>query len=221
MLNLKHKILSKKAILWDFDGCLCDSERIHFLAYAKAFAHIGHTLNEYEYYETFTHTGAGVAKEIETYNISCNLEEIRMDKAKHYWELISKGAAQIYTEIPEILSILKRNGHVNAIASNSPASEINLILSQQKEKLCIDHVIGIEPGMRKKPYPDLYLKALEVLKISPSEALVIEDSERGLLAAQAAGCDALWIKTNLNERFETKADHLSRLTHEQLLQIIK
>ncbi|KAB8028505.1 HAD family hydrolase [Fluviispira multicolorata] len=221
MLDLKHKILSKKAILWDFDGCLCDSERIHFLAYAKAFAQFGHTLNEYDYYDTFTHTGAGVAKEIETYNISCNLEEIRKEKAKHYWELISKGAAKIYPEIPEILSILKINGHVNAIASNSPAEEINLILSQQKDKLCIDTVVGIEPGMRKKPFPDLYNKALNVLNISPSEALVIEDSERGLLAAQTAGCEAIWIKTDLNDRFETKANHFSRLTHKQLISILK
>ena len=69
MINLKQTILNKKAILWDFDGCLCDSERIHFLAYEKAFLQYDHILNEYEYYETFTNTGGGVVKEIETYNI--------------------------------------------------------------------------------------------------------------------------------------------------------
>ncbi|APJ04779.1 HAD family hydrolase [Silvanigrella aquatica] len=222
MNNLKQKILNKKAILWDFDGCLCDSERIHFLAYEKAFLEYNHTLNEHEYYETFTHTGGGVAKEVEKYNIKCDAEAIRKDKAKHYWELISNKKAIFYNEIPFILKIMKENKIINAIASNSPATEINLILSQHnEEKLPIDMIVGLEPGMRKKPYPDLYLKALKQLNLSPSEVLVVEDSDRGLIAAHKADCEAIWVKTSLNDRFETNTPYIARLTHAQLLEALK
>jgi beta-phosphoglucomutase len=222
MKNLKQKILNKKAILWDFDGCLCDSERIHFLAYEKAFLQYKHRLNEYEYFETFTHTGGGVAKEVETYNIKCDHDTIRKEKAKHYWELISKKHAIIYPEIPEILEIMNKHKIINAIASNSPSTEINLILSQyQEKKLPIDLIVGLEQGMRKKPFPDLYLKALLQLSLQPSEVLVVEDSERGLIAAQKAGCESIWIKTPLNERFETNTPHIARLTHSQILNILK
>lgn len=222
MNNLKQTILNKKAILWDFDGCLCDSERIHFLAYAKAFLQYNHILNEDEYYDTFTHTGGGVAKEVEKYNIKCEPDAIRKEKAKFYWELISDRQAIIYSEIPKILSILNKHGIINAIASNSPATEINLILSQNKEaNLPIDMIVGLEQGMRKKPFPDLYNKAISQLGIKPSEALVIEDSERGLLAAHEAGCESIWVKTSLNDRFETNAAFISRLTHSEILDLLK
>jgi HAD superfamily hydrolase (TIGR01509 family) len=222
MKNLKQKILNKKAILWDFDGCLCDSERIHFLAYEKAFLKYNHTLSEYEYFETFTHTGGGVAQEIEKYHIKCDPDKIRAEKAIYYWEFISNRRATIYPEIPKILSIIKKNKIINAIASNSPASEINLILSQNKEtESLIDMVVGLEQGMRKKPFPDLYLKALELLKLQPSEVLVIEDSERGIIAAHKAECESIWVKTSLNQRFETKAPYIARLTHAQILEILE
>lgn len=222
MKNLKQKILNKKAVLWDFDGCLCDSERIHFLAYEKAFLQYNHTLNEYEYFETFTHTGGGVVKEIEKYHIKCDPEAIRKEKAKYYWELISKKQAIIYPEIPEILSIMKNNKIINAIASNSPSIEINLILSQYPHgKLPIDMVVGLEPGMRKKPSPDLYNKALKQLELKPSDVLVVEDSERGLIAAHEAGCEAIWVKTPLNERFKTNTPYIASLTHSQILNIVK
>lgn len=218
---LKNTILNKKAILWDFDGCLCDSEQVHYLAYAQAFLQCQHNLNEYEYYDTFTHTGGGVVKEIENYNLTCDPDAIRKEKAKFYWELILNEKAQFYPEIPKILNIVKKNNIINAIASNSRAKEIDLIISQYTaEKLPIDMVIGLEPGMRKKPSPDLYLKALKDLKISPTEALVVEDSERGLLAAMEAGCEAIWIRTPLNERFSTKAPYISSLTHTELLNIL-
>lgn len=221
MKNLKQKILNKKAILWDFDGCLCDSERIHFLAYEKAFLRYSHILNEHEYFETFTHTGGGVTKEVEKYNIKCDYDTIRKEKAKYYWELISNKQAKIYPEIPEILSIIKNHGIMNAIASNSPSSEINLILSQHDGVLPIDMVVGLESGMRKKPFPDLYNKALLQLGLRPSEALVIEDSDRGLIAAHEAGCESIWVKTSLNDRFETDTPHIARLTHIQILNLLK
>lgn len=222
MKNLKQKILNKKAILWDFDGCLCDSERIHFLAYEKSFAQYNHILNEFEYFETFTHTGGGVAKEIEKYNIKCDPDNIRTEKSKYYWDLISEKQAKIYPEIYEILCIIKKNGIINTIASNSPSKEINLILSQNpREKQLIDLVVGLEPGMRKKPSPDLYNKALSDLNLKPSEVLVIEDSERGLIAAHQAECESIWIRTPLNTRFETTIPHIASITHEQMLSILK
>ena len=82
-------------------------------------------------------------------------------------------------------------------------------------------VVGLEQGMRKKPFPDLYLKALELLKLQPSEVLVIEDSERGIIAAHKAECESIWVKTSLNERFETKAPYIARLTHAQILEILE
>lgn len=221
MTTLFSKIQGKKAFLWDFDGCFCDSEQVHLLAYSKAFEHFGHKVDPQEYFHTFTHTGGGAAKEIENYGLSCSKEEIRLLKDKYYWELISQKQAHLFKEIPSILEQLQRLGIKSVIASNSKAQEINLILSQVPEKVFLDAVIGIEPGMRKKPSPDIFLKALKELEISAEHAMVVEDSERGLQAAQAAGCQAIWVKTHLTEQFESQAPYLAKISHADLLKLLQ
>lgn len=75
--------------------------------------------------------------------------------------------------------------------------------------------------MQKKPAPDLYLKALSLLNLLPCDVIVIEDSERGLLAAQAAECEAIWIKTPFNLRFKTTAPYVAELNHLELLNVLK
>ena len=64
---------------------------------------------------------------------------------------------------------------------------------------------------------ELLSKAL--LEITP-ELVIIEDSERGLLAAQSANCDALWVKTYLTENFNSTAPYLGKITHGELLGIL-
>ena len=221
MTTLFSKIQSKKAFLWDFDGCFCDSEHVHLKAYSKAFAHFGHTVNSEEYFHTFTHTGGGAAKEIEKYSLACTKEEIRKLKDQYYWEFISEGQAHVFPEIPKIINELKKLGIKNVIASNSRAQEINLILSQMPEKIELEGVIGIEPGMKKKPSPDIYNKALLLLGIKPHEAMVLEDSERGLQAGYAAGCDAIWINTPLSEKFKSVAPYLAKIRHAELLNVLQ
>lgn len=214
------KIFSKKIVMWDFDGCFCDSEPIHYEAYAKAFAAQGHLLNKEEYFATFTHTGGGVDKEIENHKLNCDGEKVKKDKAAYYWELISKGKALLFPEIPQIINLLNKLNIRSVIASNSPKKEIEIILSFSKETVAIDEIFGIEPGLRKKPFPDIFINALNKLNIEPKNALVIEDSERGLSAAQSANCEALWIKTYLTEKFSSQAPYLAKLTHAELLQAL-
>lgn len=219
MKNIANIILQKKIVLWDFDGCFCDSEPIHYQAYAKAFATYGHTINKEEYFNTFTHTGGGIAKEIENYNLNCNPEKIRIAKAKYYWELIEQGQAKLFQEIPKIISKLEKHNIKSVIASNSSKEEIKLILSQLEEEIPIE-IFGLIPGLRKKPSPDIFNHALSLLNIKPHEALVIEDSERGLIAAQNAHCDAIWVKTYLTEKFTTNAPYLAKITHAELFELL-
>ena len=220
MTNIVDIIRTKKVILWDFDGCFCDSEPIHFEAYKKAFAQFKHTINEKEYYNTFTHTGGGIAKEIENYKLSCPPAEIRKLKNQFYHELIRSGKAQLFSQIPKIIQTLTKMGIKSVIASNSPKEEISEILSHIKDDLPISEIFGLLPDLRKKPHPDIFNYALDKLGIAPQDALVVEDSERGLTAAKSAHCQALWVKTYITERFETNEPHLAKLTHQEILDLL-
>jgi beta-phosphoglucomutase len=218
---LKEIILKKKAILWDFDGSFCDSERVHFLAYKKAFQKFNHAISEEEYYNTFTHTGGGIVQEVKNHGVDCDIETIKKDKAQFYWELISKGEAKIFKEMPQIIQVTKNMGIQNVIASNSLKEEICLILEKNLVSLEISKIFGWSADMRKKPFPDLFIKAMADLSLKPEECLVIEDSERGLVAAERAGCDAIWIQTPFNENFTSHAPYLFKMTHEEFLKEIE
>ncbi len=219
MDKLLQLLSHKKIILWDFDGCFCHSEPFHYRAYAKAFEPYGHSVDEQEYYYAFTHKGGGVEDEMVRNNIECNPEAVRVDKSQFYKQEIASGKIKIFPEIASILRVAHSLGVESAIASNSSAEDIKHILSQQEEKLELKGIFGYQPnlGMRKKPFPDIFLHALKELNFVPEQALVIEDSERGLRAALAAGCDALWIKTFINENFTSDAPFSIRCTHQELL----
>ncbi len=219
--SITQIIYSKKAILWDFDGCVCDSEEIHYQAYAQAFRHFNHEVNKNEYFHTFTHLGGGVALEAKNYNLTLPDNEVKKLKAQYYLELLKKGKAVLFPEIFKIIPQLQRSNIKNVIASNSPRHEIELILKQGNASHLFNDIIGLEKGLQKKPAPDIFLKALEKHKLSAKDVIVIEDSERGLLAASAAGCKAIWVKTLINECFESSdAPHLAKLTHKELLSYV-
>lgn len=202
---------------WDFDGCFCDSEPAHKKAYILAFQEVGHKLDEESYFEIFTHLGAGPRYVIEKHNLKITEQEVRSKKCKIYEEIIKTGEAKIYPEIPKILEKLCDKGVVNFIVTNSPEADIRTILSQHNP-LPIAKILTPVDGIRKKPHPDIYLKALEVAGISAESAIVVEDSQRGLQAAEGAGIDAVWISTENSEKFQSEAAYLKKLTHKELLQ---
>lgn len=221
-MNLRELLSQKKAILWDFDGCFCDSEEVHLEAYSKAFAHYGHCINKNEYFHTFTHLGGGIALEIKNHQLkNCPEEEIKRLKSKYYLELIHAKKAKLFKEIPSITLKAYALGLKNIIASNSPKEEIEIIIGQNKETLSLDGIVGLTPGLKKKPAPDIFLKAMKDFSLEPEQCLVIEDSERGLIAAKAADCQALWIKTTISDLFSTKAPYLEKISHINLLSALE
>lgn len=211
-------VRSKKAFLWDFDGCFCDTEPLHFEAYRQAFAQFGHKVDSQEYYRVFTHLGEGIAGECARYNINVDQDLLLNLKKEAYWKLISeKGRASLFAGMHKILIFLASNGSKIAIASNSPVEEIAQCLAQNTVPVKIDAIIGRTPNLRKKPAPDIFLAAMQRLEVQAHECLVFEDSERGLLAAAAAGCDALWLRTAQNQDLTTDAPHTAALTHDELV----
>lgn len=221
-LNLIHKIKQKKAIIWDFDGCLANTEPLHFRAYRAAFASynfwLNITLNEYNH--TFTHNGGGVEKTIQVNNLVCNPLEIYKIKGMVYKHLIGVEKPPFFQEIIKILKIIKSSGFKAAIASNSVEEDILPIVNNEKATEYFQCIVGKNNDLKKKPFPDVFLKALSTLDLKPEDALILEDSERGLEAANAAQVDAIWIQTESNELEITSQKYIARLTHEDLLDVL-
>lgn len=219
--SIFSQVMSKKGFMWDFDGCFADTERIHFLAYSEAFAQFSHQVDEKEYYERFTFYGFGAKAEIDAYNLKCTPEQIANLKVEKYWQRIRDNTVQLFSEMRDVLKFLKARGAKIAIASNSPREEIELILKKHPEVFAqVDLIVGKTPELRKKPAPDIFNHTLKLLGLAPEEALVFEDSDRGLAAAAAAECEAIWLRTPFNRDFSTTQPHIASLSHSEFLKIL-
>jgi beta-phosphoglucomutase len=220
--DLIRLLTGRKLLLWDFDGTYCDSEPIHFRAYAEVFAQFGHTVLEDEYYVRFTQGEDGAADECAAYNLQVDPHEIKRLKSHVFRRRIEGAEAQLFPQMAAIVRAMCSNGFRWMVVSNSLAEDVSLVLNQHAQTHPLPEcVIGPSPGLRKKPEPDLFLRALSVSGCMPSEALVIEDTEKGLIAAQAAGISALWIETRYNQSLFPRTACAARASHEHLAQALE
>lgn len=220
---------SKRLVIWDFDGSLCDTEPLHFAAYAHAFSFYGHEVKEHEYYRRFTQFNDGILRECEAYGLALDdaaRRDIRARKVARYASLIASGAASPFVPMEAILEATLDLGWQWAVASNSPESENRLILQQFASvfSTCAA-ILGPDSCgskvLQKKPAPDLFVETLQRLGARPSEALIVEDTDKGLQAAEAAGIDAICVSTRYNADIPMQARHLARLTHLDILELMR
>ncbi len=174
-----------RAVLFDFDGVLFDSEPVRFRAGAQALAELGISLS----WEEFTRCWLGRTDEaglrdilgpryeadgrqvVERRNA---LYEERLDEVQPFTD-----AGRFLRRIPEGVRL--------AIATGSRRLEVEGILWRAVMTQSFQTIITAEDYDRAKPAPDPFLAAARLLKLTPAACLVIEDSPAGVASAQAAG----------------------------------
>lgn len=98
--------------------------------------------------------------------------------------------------IVEILEVCRKQGVKCAVVSNNPTEDVRQIISQAGLSDYFDHIIGNDiKKLNKKPAPDTYLFASELLGVSPGNCMVVEDSLLGAEAGHAAGCFTIGVCT--------------------------
>jgi putative hydrolase of the HAD superfamily len=182
-----------KALLFDFDGLILDTETPEVMAWQQVYARYGVEFpvqlwgkivggNGYKDFDP-----VGYLSEKTGYSIDPEL--MRADKRVRDRELVSYQA--ILPGVMDYITGAKARGLLLAIGSSSNHGWIDPHLKRLGLWDFFDAVICIEDGLRAKPNPDIFLKALEALNGQPEEALVFEDSPNGITAAKAAGIRAI------------------------------
>jgi len=199
-----------KAIIFDFDGLMFDSEKI----WKDVFVHAN---------EVFK-TGFTEEDRIK-YMVGCNEQLIRenfkkinpnidVDAYRDYtkqrvWEILFSEGAENKPGLFEILDFIKKNKIPTAIVSGSERKVINAVLGKANidEKIFSSFVTG-DMKINPKPNPDVYLKACEDLNVKPCEAVVLEDSYNGVRSGHNAGCFTIMIPDTMppTEEMKEKAD---------------
>ncbi|HXT98680.1 MAG TPA: HAD family phosphatase [Polyangia bacterium] len=180
-----------EAILFDNDGVLVDTEALYFRANREALATVDVVLDETAYVEYFLRQGLGAWHLAEARGISPQgIAELRAARDRRYFQLVEE--AEIL--IPGVADLLPRLGarFRMAIVTSSEPGPFARTHARTGLLPHFELVLTRVDYTNAKPDPEPYLCAVARLGVPAARCLVIEDSERGLRAAKAAGL-ACWV----------------------------
>jgi HAD superfamily hydrolase (TIGR01509 family) len=172
-------------IIFDLDGLIADTEPLHCRAYQIAFAERGVELNANEYAEHWVRNGKGIVDWVESRGLDLDPHGLRVRKSEHYLTLLESSLRPMEgaMELLEALQGIRRM----ALASSSYRDAIDGVLAGLQIAPYFEAIVSGLDVANVKPSPDIFLKAARDLAVDPSECLVLEDAEKGVIAAHRAG----------------------------------
>ena len=219
------------AIVFDFDGVIADSERLHLRSYQDILAPKGITISTDDYLQKYLgYDDVGVFRAVgRDYNLpmdEARVKELIEAKGERYESLAAAGEMLFPGAAAFIRSAVAADVPI-AIASGALTHEIEDVLERAGLRELFPIIVGADQTERSKPHPDPYQTAFAKLKAHTRRELIdwrtvaIEDSKWGLVSARAAGLRCVAV-TNTYSAEELRSDAelvvggLDRLTLEAL-----
>ncbi|HHL42164.1 MAG TPA: HAD family hydrolase [Hellea balneolensis] len=200
-----------KALIFDVDGTLAETESIHLQAFNRAFKH--HHLpwhwDEPLYFELLKTTGGKerILKYARDYLKSPDVPskqrvaQIHATKTGYYVELVKNGALTLRSGVQKLMDEAVQDNLTLAIATTTSRANVDAlcqsIWNQPTDKIFSVVACGDEVPA-KKPAPDVYELALRRLALKASECVALEDSENGLASAHAAGLSTVVVPSRFS-----------------------
>jgi HAD superfamily hydrolase (TIGR01509 family) len=195
-----------KYLFWDNDGVLVDTEYWYFRATQRALGELGVELTESTYL-TFMSKGKPCWDLASDVGFGTpELEKKRSDRNSYYQNYLRSEDI----EIPGVVEVLRAlsETYTMAIVTTSRCEDFDLIHQHRSILPLMDFVITREDYTKSKPDPEPYLAALKKFDARASDAIVIEDSQRGLQSAVAAGIECVVVHNEF-----TKTHDFTGATH--------
>ncbi|MDX4068897.1 HAD family hydrolase [Aliarcobacter skirrowii] len=196
----------KKYILFDNDGVLVETEKWYFEANKKALKLLGLNL-EMEFYQNIMVKGGSAFELALLHKIEHSIiEKHRSIRDSFYQEFITTKDISIQNVKDTLKELSKR--YKMAIVTTSRRVDFELIHKNSGITNFMDFVLCVEDYKRAKPHPDPYLKGLEKFNSKDFEAIVVEDSQRGLESSKRANIDCIVVKNEFTQKQDfSKADY--------------
>jgi HAD superfamily hydrolase (TIGR01509 family) len=199
-----------KAIIFDMDGVVIDSEPRHERAFREVFAKMGYGENHgMDFPAYYGRSDRALWLDfIAKHRPAFSLEELTAWKQRRFLEII-KEEQPIFDGLPELLEKLSLRYKLG-LASGSFHPVIDEVLAMKSLRRFFPVVVSVQDVAHGKPAPDVFLRAAELLKVPPGECCVIEDAAAGVEAARAAGMAVIGITNSLGAEALARASHVVR-----------
>ena len=183
-----------KAIIFDMDGLMIDSERVTFECYQERLKDMNLTMDE-EFYKTLLGKPIkGIYQRFyDVYGNDFPIQNVIQDVHQLMAERFETEGVPVKKGLVELLHYLKDNNYKTIVATSSNRDRVDKILAQAKIPEFFDDSICGDEVTKGKPNPEVFLKSCQKLGVNVDEAIVLEDSEAGIQASYDANIKVICI----------------------------
>jgi HAD superfamily hydrolase (TIGR01509 family) len=207
-----------KAVLFDLDGVLIEAKDWHYEALNRALGIFGYSISRYDH--LITYDGLPTVQKLVMLSKERGLPKklhnfINQLKQKYTLELIHANCKPRFHH-EYALSKLKSDGYKIGCVSNSIRNSIDIMLKYSDLYKYMDVIFSAQDVKNPKPSPDMYIKAIESLSLSPNNCLVIEDNENGIIAAKASGAHVLIVDEVDEVNFNNISNRINEISQNKV-----
>lgn len=183
-----------KAVIFDMDGIMFDTEYLAVPAWCQAGKQLGYPITEKIVYETFGMNRENTKKVLQEYfGENFDFDEAARLRTEYETKFIEKNGVPIKKGLLELLIYLKQNQYLFTVATSSREKRAKRLFELAGISHFFETFVCGDMIKKGKPAPDIYCKACELLKVKPENSIVLEDSYAGITAAFCAGIKTVMI----------------------------
>jgi HAD superfamily hydrolase (TIGR01509 family) len=211
-----------KAIIFDLDGVIVNSEPVHQRLENQMYAELGLDL-PHDFKQSLVGTSSLDAWRIigENYRLDKSPEELLSQGRGRYLEVLKSGGVPLSEGALDLISLVKDKGFKILLASSASSRTITEVLKWHRLDDIFRIYIGGDQVSRSKPEPEIFLKAAKMGEVDTGECLVIEDAFNGIKAARRAGMYCIGYQNHFTGKQDlSMADVVVNNLHEITLELI-
>ncbi len=197
--------MTLKAVIFDMDGVLVNTEAVKFHVYKEVFRRKFGV----EIKETTERLGKDEAEVMQMFldknKLRGDSKELVKEKNNLYYQTIPEGV-MLVRGVREFINSLSERCVIMAVATTSEKKSADILLSSFDLKKFFDVILTKEDVVHHKPHPDVYIKTAKKLGVEPNDCVVIEDAPAGIESAHGAGMKCIAITTSAKREKLSKAD---------------
>jgi len=185
---------ASKAVLWDMDGTLINSEELHWIAWRETMANEGIVITREQFRSTFGQRNDSIIPaSLGSSTTAQRVARIGEAKEERYRDLVRQVGIAFEPGVATWLRRLNQHGWQQAIASAAPRANVDAVLGALSAKHFFQAIISAEDVHRGKPDPEVYVLAASRAGVPADRCIVVEDAMAGIEGARRAGMRSIGV----------------------------